>query len=260
MKVTGLVVREVRLGEADKLLTLICNDVGRIDVSAKGVRSLKSPHVTTTQPFCYSSFVLKRGRKFYYISESELVEPFFGLRSDLDRVSLASYFCDILCELSPEGLVDESMLRLTLNSFYAMSEKKEIPLRLIKAAYEFKAACISGYAPDLTSCTRCGRSEHAKLYLDVMNGGLVCGDCKTAVVLENEMNQTGTAMIHLPLTKTVRETLEFLESSDEKHFLSFGIDDTELKNLAKICERYLSEHLEHGFKSLEFYKSLILDN
>ena len=95
LRTTGLVVRETSLGEADKILTLICAGVGRINVSAKGVRSLRSPHMAATQIFAYSSFILRRGKRYYYIAESELIEPFFGLRSDLDRLSLAAYVADV---------------------------------------------------------------------------------------------------------------------------------------------------------------------
>ena len=102
LKVKGLLLRDVRVGEADKILTLICEDVGRIVVSGKGVKSLRSPHMPATQIFTYSSFVLRKGRKYYYIVESELHEAFSGLRSDIDRLSLASYMADVLLDLCPE--------------------------------------------------------------------------------------------------------------------------------------------------------------
>lgn len=259
LKVRGLVLREVHIGEADKILTLICEGVGRIDVSAKGVRSLRSPHMAATQIFAYSSFVLRKGKKYYYISESEMLEPFYGLRSDIDRLSLATYLADITLDLIPEGTADDEMLRLTLNTFYAISAKKNIPLKQIKAAFEFKAADLAGFCPDLGSCLRCGTGNHKEMYLDVMNGGIVCGECKTPVVLENARTDSGIAMIHLKISDTVLTALRFVVNSDEKRFLSFSIPDTELKRFADVCERYLLDHLEHGFHSLEFYKSMILE-
>lgn len=260
LKVKALVLREVHIGEADKILTLVCEGVGRIDVSAKGVRSLRSPHMAATQIFAYSSFVLRKGKKFWYIAESELLEPFFGLRSDIDRLSLASYLADIVLDIIPEGTVDNDILRLTLNAFYALSERKNIPLRQIKAAFEFKSADLSGFCPDLACCHRCGISSHREMYLDVMNGGIVCADCKTPVILENAKNDDGTAMIHLRLTDAVLAALRFIISADERRFLAFSITDDELKLFSEVCERYLLDHLEHGFHSLDFYKSMILEN
>lgn len=260
LKVKALVLREVHIGEADKILTLVCEGVGRIDVSAKGVRSLRSPHMAATQIFAYSSFVLRKGKKFWYIAESELLEPFFGLRSDIDRLSLASYLADIVLDIIPEGTEDSDVLRLTLNAFYAMSERKSIPLRQIKSAFEFKAADLSGFCPDLASCHRCGISSHREMYLDVMNGGIVCGDCRTPVILENAKNDDGIAMIHLKLTDAVLSALRFIVTADERRFLAFSIADDELRLFSEVCERYLLDHLEHGFHSLDFYKSMILEN
>ena len=260
LKVRGLILREVQIGEADKILTLICHGYGRIDVSAKGVRSLRSPHMAATQIFAYSSFVLRKGKKYYYIAESELLEPFFGLRSDIDRLSLASYLADVTLDLSPEGTVDDDLLRLTLNTFYAISEKKTSPLKLIKGAFEIKAADLAGFCPDLGCCLRCGTSSHKEMYIDVMNGGIVCGDCKTPVVLENARTDSGVAMIHLKVSDAVLAAMRYVTVSDEKRFLSFNIPDNEIKAFADVCERYLLDHLEHGFHSLEFYKSMILDN
>ena len=260
LKVKGLVLREVHIGEADKILTLVCEGIGRIDVSAKGVRSLKSPHMPSTQIFAYASYVLRQGRKYYYISESELLEPFFGLRGDIDRLSLASYLADIVLDLIPEGTEDTNLLRLTLNSFYALSERQNIPLRQIKSAFEFKAADIAGFCPDLGFCYRCGLAAHREMYLDVMNGGLVCGDCKTPVILENARVDDGTAMILLKLTEPVLNLLRYIISSDEKRFLGFTLSADELKLFSNVCEKYLLDHLEHGFHSLDFYKAILLED
>lgn len=258
LRTTGLVVRETSLGEADKILTLICAGVGRIDVSAKGVRSLRSPHMAATQIFAYSSFILRRGKRYYYIAESELIEPFFGLRSDLDRLSLAAYVADVLCDVMPEELVDDDILRLGLNTYFAISEKKDTDLRKIKAAFEFKIADLAGFCPDLSCCRRCGITDGVGMNLDVMNGGLVCSDCKRAAALEESAEDTGTAVIQLPLTDHVLAVLRYITSVDEKRFLSFRIPEEELPGLAFVCERYLLDHLGHGFHSLDFYKSILV--
>ncbi len=259
LKVRGLLLREVHIGEADKIVTLVCEGIGRIDVSGKGVRSIRSPHMASTQIFAYSSFVLRRGKKYYYIAESELCEPFYGLRCDIDRLSLASYIADVVLDLIPEGTADDDLLRLTLNTFYAISEKKNIPMKQIKGAFEMKAADLAGFCPDLGSCLRCGTSSHKEMYLDVMNGGIVCGDCRTPLILENARTDNGTAMIHLKLTPAVLAAIRYISVSDERRFLSFTLADSELPLFGSVSEKYLLDHIEHGFHSLDFYKSMLLD-
>lgn len=259
LKCRGIVLREVKTGEADKILTLMCEGVGRVDVSGKGVRSLKSPHMASTQIFAYSSFVLRQGKRYYYIAESELAEPFYGLRCELDRLSLGAYIADVVLDLLPEGVVDDVLLRLCLNTLYALSERKNVPVTQIKGAFEMQAAVLAGFCPDLSFCRRCGRESHREMYLDVMNGGLVCGDCRTPMALEEAAEDTGTAQIYLRLSDAVLAALRYVTLSDERRFLSFNIDKSELRAFGNVCERYLLDHLEHGFHSLEFYRQILTE-
>lgn len=123
-----------------------------------------------------------------------------------------------------------------------------------------KAADLAGFCPDLGSCLRCGNDKHREMYLDVMNGGIVCGDCRTPLILENARTDGGTAMIHLRLTDSVLAAIRYISVSDERRFLSFTLSDGELKLFGEVCEKYLLDHLEHGFHSLDFYKSMLLEN
>ena len=66
IRVRGLVVREIQTGEYDKILTVITEEMGRISISGKGVRSLKSKHMPATQLFCYSSFVLRNAVRTFF--------------------------------------------------------------------------------------------------------------------------------------------------------------------------------------------------
>ena len=61
--VHGLNVRETETGDFDKLITLVTQEMGKITVTGKGVKSLKSRHMVACQPFAYSTFVLKKSKK-----------------------------------------------------------------------------------------------------------------------------------------------------------------------------------------------------
>ena len=255
--VNGVVVREVPLGEYDKLLTVITEEMGRIQISGKGVRSLKSKHMPATQLFCYSSFVLRKSHGYYYISDSVLRESFFRLRLDLNKLALASYLCDIAAEFAVEGVGDEELLRLTLNTLYALSNNSNIPLEQIKAAYELRCASLEGFMPNLASCNLCAVHEDRPFYLDVMNGRLLCGDCLRTVRRTQDIEDEGTAHIYLRLTPAVLEAMRYTIYAPGKRYLSFSLDASELRLYASVCEKYLLNHLEHGFYTLEFYKSLL---
>ena len=257
LHVRGLVVREAQIGDYDKLLTVITEEMGRISVSGKGVRSLKSKHMPATQLFCYSDFVLRKSHGYYYISDSALRESFFYLRMDLNKLALASYLCDIAAEFAVEGVGDEELLRLTLNTLYALSSEKPLPLVQIKAAFELRCAAIEGYLPDLSACAVCGAEKEKKMSLDVMNGRLLCDDCLSTIRRTEDITDEGTAHIYLRLTPAVWEAMQFTISAPAGRYLSFTLAEDELPRYASVCEKYLLNHMEHGFYTLEFYKSLL---
>lgn len=255
--VKGLNVRETDMGEGDKIITLVTDEFGRLTVIGKGVKYLRSRHMVACQPYAYSQYTLRKSKKYYYIEETELIDCFFDLRGDLDKLSLAAYICDVCCDVSVENQADPEMLRLTLNTLYAISNK-DIPLKKIKAAFEFRCAAVLGFCPDLTACDKCGKGVHDRMYLDVMNGRLLCGDCKPITEKEEMFEDNGTARMYYILTDDVLNAMRFIVYVPCSKFLSFNIDEDGLHLLSTYCEGYLINHLEHGFNTLDFYKNLIL--
>lgn len=255
--VRGLNVRETETGDYDKIITLVTHELGKITVTGKGVKSLKSRHMVACQPFAYSTFVLKKSKKYWYIEESESIECFFALRSDLDRLSLAAYVCDVLCDVSVENAPDPEMLRLTLNTLYAIANKHDVSLAQIKATFELRCAAECGFCPELSYCDVCEKDDGSEMYLDVMNGRLLCADCKPRAEKEEEMIE-GTARLYYIVSRDVLSAMRYIVSCRQSKLLSFSIDEDGLYLLGKVCEGYLINHLEHPFATLEFYKSILI--
>ena len=256
LEVKGLVIKSTPLGDYDLLLTVLTDTHGKMLISAKGAKSQKSKHIAATQLFCYSRFYLKRSHKYFYIADSELINSFYDLRTDLHMLSLATYCCDIANEFSMEESQDEVLLRLTLNALYAITTGK-YDLSIVKAAYEFRVAVEEGYGPDLSSCARCGRDAADKYYLDVMNGQLFCGQCRHHEEKSSEGSNDGTARIYLPIYPSALQALRYLESCDISRFLLFRLEKEEIPLFRNVCENYLLHHVEHSFESLVYLKSII---
>lgn len=252
---TGLVVREVDLGDYDKLITLVTRESGRVSATAKGARSLKSKHIPTTQLYAYGTYILKKYKEYYYVADSELIESFYGVRTDIVKVSLAAYLADICGEISVENMQDEPILRLALNSLYALS-RDIAPPDQIKAAYELKAMALGGFCPDLVACSRCGRYENTDMYLDIMGGRLVCPDCRGAYEREKRMDEDAAANIYAHVTPKVLEAMRHIVYADQKKMLAFTLDGDSLSQLSYVCEKYLVNQMEHDYYSLNFYKSV----
>ena len=133
--VDGLVIKSQNYGENDKLVTILTAD-GKQVVLAKGVRSMKSKIKNITEPFVYANFELnQKGSAIPWIKGGSSTEIFYNLRVDVEKLFLATYICDIANELSGERVECADMLRLTLNTLFAIMNNLR-PLSQIKAVYE----------------------------------------------------------------------------------------------------------------------------
>lgn len=255
IEVEGLVVRETRTGEADKLVTLFTDRLGRITVSGKGASSMKNKFASSTQLFAYSNFQLRKKGSFYYIHDASYREGFINIRYDLEKLSLATYVCDVACELAQEEAEDSELLSLTLNTLYAIANR-DTPLSQIKAAFEFRAAVTEGYMPDLSECGGCGCEITGESVIDVMNGHILCKKCRVLSESDPTFNPEEESRIFIRLSPAVLSALRYIEEAPPKRFISFSLEEADLSLFSVVCERYLLNHIEHGFASLEYYKKI----
>lgn len=118
----ALVLREVKVGEADRILLLLTPEQGLISASAKGSLRLKSRLFSGCGLFCYSEFTLYEGRTMYRVDEAQVKNTFFGLRESVEGMALAMYLAELTAALAPTGKEAQVLLRLLLNSLYLLSE------------------------------------------------------------------------------------------------------------------------------------------
>ena len=258
--IDGLVLREMNSGENDKLLLVLTAERGKIWICAKGGRSIKSKKSAICRAFTYAEFEIYEKNNVIYLSGGSPTKAFFAYRTDLDGYALACYVTAICEEITGEEVEAEQILRTTLNTFYAI-ENQLYPIEQMKAAYELFAASVSGFAPDLSVCQSCGKDFTAqdKLWLDVMNGNLLCGECKSkspnaSFEQEIHVDEYETRNLLLPLDAPSLMAMRYCVSAPSKRLFSFEIKDKESAKLFyRAAESYLLNHLERGFDTLNFY-------
>ena len=263
--VDGVIVREVNVGDNDKMLTIITPEGGRIGVMAKGARSSKSKTLAATQLYTYGNFEIYEKGDFKWLRGASVLDSFFEMRNTIEGLSLAAYLADIAYELTGEGEDSTEILRLTLNSFYAIAKKKA-PLSIIKGVFELRAAAYEGFRPDLAGCRHFRSGEEDKIYLDVMNGCVICSQCMQKKTDKQKSFMMGSAYadeneeksLLLPITPSVLAAMRYAVDAPLNRMLSFKLDgDDETEMFSRAAEEYLLNHLERGFTSLEFYKCMI---
>lgn len=245
MTIQGIVLRVTDYNERDALLTLLTARHGKLTVKARGLRRKNSPLVAPCQLLAYGEFTVFEYRGQYTINEAHSIELFTPLRRDLTKLSLGSYFAQAAEILSQEDYPSPELLSLVLNCLYALSS---LPLSeaQIKAVFELRAACLSGYTPDLYGCHNCGNQSPNRF--DLSAGQLECMNCRSS-----ESNG-----IRIPVTPSVLEAMRYICLCEPKRLFSFRISEETLTQLGNLTEAYLTTQLERGFSALDFYKSLIL--
>lgn len=267
----GLVVREYELGEHDKMLTLLTPAYGRIPVIAKGARSLRNKYMTPARLFTYANYELHRRGDMTWLRSAEIIEPFPQLEREITRLYLAQYLADLACELSGEGEPAVDILRLTLNSLYAVCRGVK-DQRLIKGTFEWRAAGYSGYLPELGDCHVCGAADARSkddggiCYLDVMNGALMCASCAAGRMERDSalspgaipVDDDGVRSILLPLDRAVLAAIKYvLEALPERMFAFSLSNEADLDTFSSAGSTYITHHLERGFASLALYNEIM---
>lgn len=243
--VEGIVIREVNVGESDKILTILTAERGKITASAKGARRLKSQKLAASSLLVYSKFSLGGSGGHFYVSSAQPLASFYDIRLSVEKTALACYFAELSSFMSGENMPNEELLNLLLNTLFVLA-KKDIPLSCIKAVFEMRLLSVCGHMPDLVGCKECLRYE-GKLYFTYRGGYLLCEGCLS----KKEWGDTP-----IPVPQSVLTAMRYIVYCEPKKLFSFTLSDAGYEILQGAAEGYLLAQLDHRFPTLAFYKSI----
>lgn len=241
----GLVLRVTAYKDKDALLTLLTPDNGKLTVKARGLYRKNSPLVAPCQLLAYGEFTLFEYRDMFVINEAHSEQLFHDLRKDLCKLSLGTYFAQVADLLGQEDMPTQDLLPLVLNCLYAISNLS-LPPEQVKAVFELRAACLAGYTPELSHCHYCGNKNPDRF--NISEGVLECAVCRDSF----------SDGIRMPLTPGVLDCIRYICTCSAKDIFRFSAGEQTIGVLSQISEAYLIRQLEHGFSTLDFYKSLLL--
>lgn len=245
LTIQGLVLRVTDYNDRDALLTVLTREYGKLTVKARGLRRKSSPLTAPCQLLAYGEFTLFSYRGMHTINEAHALELFQGLRRDLCKLSLGTYFAQVAELISQEDMPNPELLSIVLNCLYALAKLDE-PEDKVKAAFELRIACMAGYLPDLQGCHMCGHPFPDRF--DISAGRLECSSCR----------DHASDGLRMPISSGMLETMRYIESCPDKRLLAFSAGEETLSKLSQVTESYLTTQLERGFSTLDFYKSLLL--
>ncbi len=239
----GLVVKEMNVGENDKLLTILTRDFGVIKAFSSGSKKITNKKFSASGLLCYANYSFVKSGDTYKIYEAQPIKSFFDVGSDVYLLGIAQYFCELAAFSMPSEDEGDKYLRLFLNSLHFLVNEKRDP-ELIKAITELRLAVISGYMPDLIACAGCSFFEADVMYFNVMDGKLYCENCKDI------------SPSFIPIDRTVLSAMRHIVFSEFKNIYNFDIPSEKAAYLSKVTEKYICSQTEHKYKTLDFLSQI----
>ncbi len=228
-------LRTHKLGEADRIITLLTRQHGRVRAVAKGVRRTSSKFGSRLEPFTYVDLQLAEGRTFDIVTQAETRYPFSaGLGNDYERYTAGTAMLETADRLVPEEKqASVQQFLLLVGGLRAMVEGTRQPGQVLDS-YLLRSLAVAGYAPSFDLCAHCGR-EGPHRWFNPSMGGLLCTTCRLP----------GSAA-PAPETITVLGALlagdwPTVEGAQPRH----------LSEASSLVAAFLTWHLERSLRSLE---------
>ncbi|MDQ3354317.1 MAG: DNA repair protein RecO [Actinomycetota bacterium] len=173
----GIVLRTIKLGEADRIVTLVTEGHGKLRAVAKGVRRTKSRFGGRVEPLSHVALLCYEGRNLDTITQAEALEHFRPVREDLGRLSRALSLLEVVDAVVQEGEDDPRLYQMLLGALRTLAAG-EAPL--LVPAFFWKLLAQQGFRPSLDSCARCGMTGDAEALdaFDPGEGGVLCRSCR----------------------------------------------------------------------------------
>jgi DNA repair protein RecO (recombination protein O) len=176
-KTQGIVLARHNLGEADRIVTFLTPDRGKVRAVARGVRKIKSRMAGHLELFSRTELMLAEGRNLDIITSARLQQYHEPIAVDYDRLRGAYLRAEMVDRLMGDaGGPHPDVFRLLSDSLRELAEQGATPL--LELSYKLKLADALGYRPELAACTSCGgRVATDRYFLNAAHGGIVDSAC-----------------------------------------------------------------------------------
>jgi DNA repair protein RecO (recombination protein O) len=237
-KARGIVLKEYEAGESDKRLVLLCKEHGRLTVYAKGARKPKSKFLAAAQLFTYADFVLASGRQFLSVTQADVIQSFYAVRADYDRLCHAHLLTEICEKTILEDISCDALLLLLLKSLMHLNKPAGLPHAQIAAVFLFRFFMCYGITPQARVCCVCNADLTADLYFCAE--GLACKACAAATPHR------------IPIESAAAAALRYILESDLPASFMFKTTDAILQRLNQASRLYWRSHFDWKLKSEAF--------
>jgi DNA repair protein RecO (recombination protein O) len=240
----GVILRRVDYGEADRILTVLTREHGKIGVIARGVRRAGSRLAAHTDLFAHSTMQLARGRgELDVLTEAQTFGAAAPL-ADARRAACAAVCAELADRVLESNHPDGETFELVVQALSDCTDAARDP-RAALVWLTRRMIDRLGYAPQLHECASCGAPlPEARAWFSAVAGGLLCDRCADA--------DPGAVECSVRVIKVLRVAA----AGDVELYRRLHIDEPSLAALEAVAERELAQHLDRQLRSLPVLRAI----
>ncbi len=173
----AIVLKSIRWGEADRILTFFSLRLGKVRGIARGARRMKSRFGGMLEPFSSVNLTLfeKRRDGLASVSHADILEPFFAVRECLDRISAASRMVALVEGVTADRDPGPPIFHVLLDGLRSLVRTDDPGL--LTLIFQMRVLGQSGFRPQLDHCVTCERDVGRTCMFSPAAGGLLCAAC-----------------------------------------------------------------------------------
>jgi DNA repair protein RecO (recombination protein O) len=237
----GIVLKNIKLNESDKIITIFSRHYGKIRAIAKGIRKTKSQFGSSLENLTLVKIMAFKGKNLNIVSQTEIISSFFLQSKDLINYGIAIQCAEIIDKITEDEDPNEYIYILFKDVLMLLKDEKNATLLLV--SFQWKLFSILGYQPELNKCIHCySNIKENKYYVfDIQKGGLICSSCQ----LNNNYYQ-------IKITDYCLRLLKRVLAADLSMIHNKKVSQSELGELVEITNRYMLYHFEIENKTKQF--------
>ncbi len=215
---------------------IFTEELGKISVIAKGAKKSKNKLFSVTMTLCYGDYLVFKGKNLYSLSEGKNRKSFQGLLDNLEKLTYASYICELIDICVEDNEKNSYLYREFITCLYLLNTDA-IDYEALIRAFELKILKATGYGLNLDNCVLCKEKILNSNYLDLAYFGGVCEKCK---------RERGVY-----IDKATFASLRFLNKTTLDKVYKLHLSDDTKSELYKITHYIISSVYSRKPKSLE---------
>ena len=237
-KTSGIVIKRMNFSEADRILTILTDRLGKVKAIAKGVRKTRSHMAGSLEPYMLVDLQLHEGKTFYIVTGASIITEYRNIHSDIKKTAEAYFVGELIDKFMEENQKSEVVLKLAKLVLDAIEKNEK---SLIISAFELKIVEASGFKPEIYNCIHCKEKLLAgDNFWDHIEGGIICRTCQQKFHHGKKISDEAI------------KVLRFIEQNNFSIVAKLKLDHETENEVDKILLEYIKSILEKDIQSRKF--------